>query len=171
MKDRLSGLVDGELEGHDAQAVLEKLNCDEGLRDRWQEYLLIRDALKGRSPLDADITSRVMGSLDDEPAVLVPRPALPPRQGWQRPALSLAATLAGVAVVGWLALGRNNPPQAVATLAQNQPVAVSAEPMRQASRDMQEYLVAHQAQSSTLQLRGGTEHIRTVAIAGMAISK
>lgn len=171
MKDRLSGLVDGELEGHDAQAVLEKLNCDEALRDRWQEYLLIRDALKGRSPLDTDITSRVMASIEDEPAVLVPRAAPPQRPNWQRAALSLAATLAGVAVVGWLALGANDSSRPVATLAQHRPAAVAPEPMRQASRDMQEYLVAHQAQSSTLQLRGGTEHIRTVAIAGMANSK
>lgn len=170
MKDRLSGLVDGELERHDAQVVFEKLNCDEALRGRWQEYLLIRDALKGRSPLDTDITCRVMESLGDEPAVLVPRRTSPP-QGWQRAALSLAATLAGVAVVGWLAVGRDDAPQFPATLAQRQPVAVAAEPVRQASREMQEYLVAHQAQSSTLQLRGGTEHIRTVAIAGLANSK
>jgi hypothetical protein len=36
---------------------------------------------------------------------------------------------------------------------------------------MQEYLVAHQAQSSSLQFRGGTEHIRTVAATGTAMAK
>lgn len=171
MKTRLSVLLDGELPGHDAQTVIDNLKCDEALRARWQEYLLIRDALKGRKSLDTDITSRVMASLKDEPVVLAPR--LPtPRPAWQSSALALAATLAGVAVVAWLALGTGQAPKQVAALARHEPAVVAQAPaVRRASRDMQEYFVAHQAQSSSLQFRGVTDNIRTVAIADMAPAK
>lgn len=172
MKSKLSGLLDGELEEREESAVFDALKCDDVLRTRWQEYLLIRDALKGRVPLKTDITSRVMASLDDEPVVLAP-PAKPrkPVESWQHAALALAATVAGVAVVGWMALGTlgGQSPNAVATLASNQPAVI--QPVRQASREMQEYLVAHQAQSSLLQFRGGAEHIRTVAAMRTAASK
>lgn len=164
MKDRLSGLLDGELERHDQQVLLDTLKCDDALRDRWQEYLLIRDALKGRGALGADITARVMVSLDDEPVVLAPQRAAR-SENWRSSALALAATLAGVAVVGWLALGAGPSPRVAPPLAQRAgtPPVAAVEPARQAASDMQEYLIAHQAQSSSLQFRGGAEHIRTVA--------
>ena len=92
MKTKLSVLLDGELPGHDAQAVIDDLKCDDQLRVRWQEYLLIRDALRGRNALDTDITSRVMASLKDEPVVLAPRQA-PRRDAWHSSALALAATI------------------------------------------------------------------------------
>lgn len=169
MKTRLSGLVDGELAKHEEGALFDSLKSDAALCRRWQEYLLIRDTLKGGAVLDTDITARVMQTLSEEPTVIAPRRVVP-RQGWRRSALALAATLAGVAVVGWMALGAGQEPRLVATLAPQETAAV-AQPVLQAARDMQEYLAAHEAQTSSLQFRGGTEHIRTVAAIRMASSK
>lgn len=166
MKTRLSLLMDGELEEHENKAVFDALKRDANLRGNWQEYLLIGAALKGERSLDADITASVMDALRDEPVVLAPRTS---GREWRRTAMALAATVAGVAVVGWMALVPDGGQRPTQTLAQREPLVV--QPVRQVSREMQEYLVAHQAQSSSLQFRGGTEHIRTVAATGTAMPK
>jgi len=196
MKTKLSGLMDGELAEHEAQVLFGALREDEALRSRWLEYQLIGDTLKGERDLDTELTGRIMAALDAEPTVLTPRSS--PHRVFHRNMLALAATLAGVAVVGWLALGTGQQPQPE-TVAQNQPaqtVAVArndgavavpvsdrsvaqqagdgsaaARAVRQASPDMQEYLIAHEAQSSLLQFRGGAEHIRTVSAVGAAPAK
>lgn len=167
MKTRLSLLMDGELEEHENKAVFDALKRDANLRGNWQEYLLIGDALKGERSLDADIAASVMDALRDEPVVLAPQAS--GRTEWRRTVMALAATVAGVAVVGWMALVPDGGQRPVQTLAQKEPLVV--QPVRQVSREMQEYLVAHQAQSSSLQFRGGTEHIRTVAATGTAMAK
>jgi sigma-E factor negative regulatory protein RseA len=188
MKTKLSGLMDGELAEHEAHVVFAALRDDPELRNHWQEYQLIGDALKGERNLNVELTGSVMAALEAEPTVLAPRSSSPRREAWRRNLMALAATLAGVAVVGWLALGSSQSPQpenvalnapaqlAVAT-ARNEGAALAVRDtgavpaVRQASVDMQEYLIAHEAQSSLLEFRGGAEHIRTVAAVGMAPAK
>ncbi|HEX8963386.1 MAG TPA: RseA family anti-sigma factor [Rhodocyclaceae bacterium] len=188
MKTKLSGLMDGEIAEHEAQALFAALRQDEELRDRWLEYQLVGDTLKGERDLNVELTARVMAALDAEPTVLAPRAAAPRHDAWRRHTLALAATLAGVAVVGWLALGTNRTtepsmvaqaPAPMMTVAKNEgaPVAagsgaaVPVVQVRQASPDMREFLIAHEAQASLLEFRGGTEHIRTVAAIGVAPAK
>lgn len=172
MKTRLSGLIDGELDTHDAAAVLEAVKHDAELRERWQHYQLIGDVLRGGGVLHRDITARVMAALEDEPVVLAPRRAR--YQEWSGTVLALAASVAGVALVSWVALGPGNeqgrtPPELAAAPA---PVQVSAQaPAQAVAGDMQEYLVAHQAQAGSLRFRGGTENIRTVAAGGGAFAR
>ena len=170
MKSRLSGLMDGEQLARDDE-LFNALKRGDELRDCWQKYHLIGDALRREPALGSDITSRVMQGLRDEPVVLAPPRST--RHEWQRSALAMAATLAGVAVVGWIALAPFSGPalRPAPNLAQSAgtppPVvqaAASRQPARPASRDMQEYLVAHQTQLSSLQFRGGTEYIRTVSV-------
>lgn len=177
--------MDGELAEHEAQALFAALRQDSELRRRWQEYQLLGDTLKGERDLGVELTGRVMAALEIEPTVLAPQPSRH-REVLRRNLMALAATLAGVAVVGWLALGTNPSPEHE-TVAQNETapavVAVArkdasptmavavAQPVPPASADMQEYLIAHEAQSSLLEFRGGAEHIRTVAAVGMAPAK
>ena len=156
--------MDGELEARDAAAVLEAAKRDAELRDRWRQYQLIGDALKGGGALHRDITARVMDALEDEPVVLAPRRAA--RRDWPRVVLALAASVAGVALVSWVAIGPQNENRAPADLvAAHAPASAPAQP------EMQEYLVAHQAQAGSLQFRGGTENIRTVAAGGGAFAR
>lgn len=173
MKTRLSGLVDGELEARDAEVVLEAVKHDAELRERWRHYQLIGDALKGGGALHRDITVRVMAALEDEPVVLAPRRSRP--REWSRTVLALAASVAGVALVSWVALGPRNEEgrPAAEFAAASAPVQVSAQttPAQPAAGDMQEYLVAHQAQAGSLRFRGGTENIRTVAAGGGAFAR
>jgi sigma-E factor negative regulatory protein RseA len=170
MKAKLSGFMDDELESHEEQPLFDAVRRDVALRRYWQDCQVIGDALRDEPALEVDIAARVMTALRDEPVVLAPRAAT--RPGWQKTALALAATVAGVAAVGWVALGpqQNGDVATVASvpnrmLALQDPVA-EMQPVRMAGRDMQEYLIAHQAQSSALQFRGGAEHIRTVAANG-----
>lgn len=159
MKTELSALLDGEMQNQQAQALLSALKADENLRDTWCEYQLIGDALRGEPQLASDITARVMGELEEEPVVLAP----PRQQGtWRGSVLALAASLAGVTVVGWLALSPAAPVPEPQTLARVERLTLPPE----AERAMQGYLVAHQANLSELNLRGGTQNIRTVSMAG-----
>lgn len=163
MKAELSALFDGEMEQHQSPPLFAALRSDEALRDSWADYQLIGDALRAEPGLDCDITARVMSSLEDEPVVLAP--VRRRHSSWQGSALALAASVAGVAVVGWLALA----PQFVT---REQPVMVRADlPVPTmvsvaTQQGMQEYFLAHQTNAPGLHMQGGTQHIRTVSATG-----
>lgn len=172
----ISALFDGELEDHELRAALQSSLADE---ERWRMYGLIGDGLRGEEADLPDMTASVMARLAEEPVVLAPRNLkAAPRH---HPLLALAASVAGVAVVGWIALTGN--PQAPATgqhLAMAQkgrtemaasaappaPTLVQAPPVPgvPVAADLSEYLLAHHAQASTLRLGDGAKQIRTVAL-------
>jgi len=159
MRIELSALVDGETESQVTRAVLSAVKSDGALRDAWNEYHLIGDVLRGEPELGGDITSAVMERLIEEPVVLAPSPRR--QSNLLRPLAALAASVAGVAVVGWLALSPQvSPPQAI--IAKVETSAHRPDPM--AASDMQEYLLAHQANAPGLRLQGGRQQIRTVSV-------
>ncbi len=155
MKEKISALFDGQLDDDETTRLFVSSAGKAVLRQDCRSYQLIGDALRNETLLDADITDAVMLRLLDEPTVLAPRPRL----AWHRPTMALAASLAGVSIVGWLAMQQSKE-SVVAPLAQNTPAAVRTV----VAHDMQEYVIAHQAQSANMQFQGGTEHIRTVAL-------
>ena len=159
MRTEISALVDGETESHEIRAVLAALRADPEMREAWNQYHLIGDVLRGEPKLECDITSGVMQRLIEEPVVLAPQ--LRRQGGWQRPLAALAASVAGVAVVGWLALApAQRSEQAV--LAKTEAAGKRMDPV--AANDMQEYLLAHQANAPGLRLQGGRQSIRTVSV-------
>lgn len=161
MTPELSALLDGELESHEARGIIAALKEEESLRLAWRDYQLVGDALRGEVRLATDVTAGVMDRLAAEPVVLAPRPWT--GGGWQRSLMALAASLAGVAVVSWLAFAPQEPgPTAVARSEQAAPPAKLA---ANGSGEMREYLAAHQAYAGGLQFQGGTQHIRTVSMA------
>lgn len=153
--------MDGELEDHEIAGTLQAIRRDEDLRCQWCDSQLIGDALRGQGGLDLDVTARVMAALEQEPTVMAP--AVRRLPDWKAPALALAASVAGVAVVGWLALapGAETVP---AGLAAGAPAAVVAQVP--STPRLQEYLVAHQAHASAGAMLAGARNIRTVAVAG-----
>jgi sigma-E factor negative regulatory protein RseA len=176
MKTKLSALLDGETEDHEEPAVFAALKTDEALRGEWSCYQLIGDALRNEATLSSELAPRVMCALADVPVVLAP---LSRRRAQPRPLLAVAASIAGVAVVGWLAVAPQLPTREATTFAKvetaksvrvDQIPAVA--PVAQATpangRGMQEYLVAHQANASGFQLAGATGNIRTVSAVGAA---
>ncbi len=174
----LSALFDGELEEHEVRAAVTAALNEDGLQDSWQLYALIGDGLRGDCPDAPDLTASVMAHVREEPVVLAPRNLKAQRR--THPMYALAASLAGVAVVAWLALAGN--PRAPAdgagstlaaaaspapSIARVEPVAAGKPADSQPLRgDMSEYLLAHQMQAGTSYLAASTRQIRTVAMSG-----
>ena len=161
MKTRVSALMDSELVGYEIAYTLRAMRCNQELRSEWCDGQLIGAALRGEDGLDIDVTARVMSAIHMEPTVVVPaqRRAL----AWQRPALALAASATGVALVAWLVLAPVG--DGVATRSA-QLAAVKQAPVAQSTPRLQEYLLAHQAYAPGGALVGGARNIRTVAASG-----
>lgn len=164
MKTRISALMDGELEDHEVRETLDALRRSEDLRRRWNEANLIGEALRDEQRLDFDVTAQVMAALEQEPTVLAPQARA--QGSWTRPALALAASAAGVAVVAWLGLGPVAEPVATSQVARAPVRAATVDARAPSTPRLQEYLVAHQAYSSSGPIVGGARNIRTVAVAG-----
>lgn len=170
----MSALFDGELEPHEIRPVLRAIVENEALRTEWQAYVLIGDQLRGEASVGSDLTAGVMARLVEEPVVLAPRNLSRPVH--HHPLFALAASVAGVAVVGWLALvGNPQSTQSEASFAAvsrgptlavvvqpAKPQTVAAVPLR---GDLSEYLVAHQTQSSGFRLGDGVQQVRAVTLA------
>ena len=173
MKDKLSALMDGDLDEHSMRPVLDALRRDASLRTDWATYSLIGDALRGEVAGSPDFAARVMASIEAEPTVLAPRPVAPaPAAAAWRKLMPLAASVMGVAAVGWVAhtlYSGNEPLPAVAAVerlplaeAPVRPVSVTL-PAEDAHR---EYVFVHQAMTGGGPIPGGVQYVRTVSAAG-----
>ena len=104
MKDRISELMDGELDDRSAAQVIEALaggrQAEGEAREAWRTYHLISDALGKSRMLSEGFSERVAAALAAEPTVLAPRRLGAPRE--PRRWVALAAGVAAVSLVGWL---------------------------------------------------------------------
>lgn len=100
--ERLSTLLDGELDHTERSSALDTLIKDDALRQRWERYHLISDAMKRNLPraIDNQLASRVMDALQDEPTVLAPPKRTGSSLGQRMAGLAVAASVAAVAVLG-----------------------------------------------------------------------
>jgi sigma-E factor negative regulatory protein RseA len=167
MTKELSALLDGELEVHEAPPLWMAMKSAPQMHETWQAYSLIGDAIRDEGNLARDITASVMRKLEDEPTVLALRSV---RQAPKRSSavLALAASVAGVAVVGWLALPLQFQGEQTVSMARIQQPVPTVVASTGPSRDMQEYMLAHQANAPGMYLQGGAQHIRTVSAEGPA---
>jgi len=168
--EHVSALMDGEADGQDGHQALLRLGDTGAARESWDVYHLIGDVMRGEA-VAIDVSRRVSEALLQEPTVLAP--ARPRRVG--KPlafALSAAASVSAVAVVGWMAFSSSNvanPPVEIARA--TAPAVVQAEPpLVSVPNDgqMNEYLLAHQGISPSTSLQGVAPYIRTISIAPAA---
>ena len=178
MKDRLSALMDGELDDKSAAEVIQALGKDHEAVRTWRTYQLISDAMRESRLLSADFSARFSARLAEEPTVLARRAHFPARfPGLQTDsrkwvALSAAASVAAVALVAWVAFAPQSGPApapvaAVQTQVQteNKPNLV---PLPSAAND---YLLAHQGFSPRVSLQGMAPYVRTVSEQAVAPRK
>ncbi len=179
MKSQISALMDGELDQEDAASIIAQLKKTEELRDEWAVYHLIGDAMGRPEARSAHIARRVSARLAVEPTVLAPRPH--PQARHKTKAYAVAASVAAVAVVGWISLQTAdrppenlvaskpapatlaaNPsiPQATATAVQTIPVISVSAP---APAQINDYLLAHGQFSPSTAMHGVAPYMRTVA--------
>lgn len=166
MKERVSALLDGALDDDASARVFESIKRDAGLREDWERYCLIGDVLRDESSLSAGFTDKVMASLDGEPTVLAP--VRRERSAWAVRLMPIAASVMGVAAVGWVALTLNGPGPEVQRLASARPAAVVAAPVERvalapAEASEREYLFAHQAMAPAAGMPGVAHYVRTVS--------
>lgn len=167
--DKISALMDGELDDHQARELWVRLKQDEELLQHWDTFHLIGDALRGERVLSPRFNAQLTARLGSEPTVLYPR-----RRSVQRftaYALSAAASLAAVALVGWVAFVDN--PLAPQTELAKAPVAaptVATAPAPQAQiasvpneGRVSDFLIAHQEFSPSTTIQGLAPYIRSVS--------
>jgi sigma-E factor negative regulatory protein RseA len=159
MKEQISALMDGELDERAAGDAIERLRTSSEALDTWRLYHLISDGMRDTRLLSAGFAARVVARLAAEPTVLAPG-SVPGRTPVQRFAFAAAASVAAVALVGWLALAPQ--PEVRQPLAQAQPASAPAVnvPLPRAAQD---YLLAHQGFSPRVSLQGMAPYVRTVA--------
>ncbi len=102
--EALSALVDGELNEVEYGNILDAINREPELKQRWVRYHIAADALKKGLPpalLKPDFAARVMQAVEAEPTILAPRnitqkisPAAKQLAG-----LAIAASVTAVAVL------------------------------------------------------------------------
>ena len=164
MKSKISALMDGELEGRDAQAALEALAREGEARETWRSYHLIGDSMHGTRLLSAGFAARVSASLAAEPTVLAPRsrPILEQRR-WQ--VLSAAASIAAVGFVAVTFFSQEpaTPAPQLAGGAGGQQAETAQVAPPDAAND---YLLAHQVYSPRNSLQGVAPYVRTVSSEG-----
>ena len=163
MKDRISALMDGELDDHAAAQALEALARDGEALDAWRTYHLISDALRDTQVLSDGFVRRVAAKLAEEPTVLAPG-RLRLRSGEPRRWVAVAAGVAAFALVGWLGFAPQQ--TAVAPVAQAPQAGAPMEikpalvPLPSGTND---YLLAHQGFSPRVSLQGMAPYVRTVS--------
>ena len=158
MKEQISALMDGELDERAAGQAIDSLRHEGEALETWRVYHLVSDGLRQTRILSAGFTARVSQRLAGEPTVLAPG-RLPGRTAAQRFAYAAAASIAAVALVGWLQFGQQaEAPQPVAQI--EVPITPVTVPLTNAAND---YLFAHQGFSPRVSLQGMVPYVRTVA--------
>jgi sigma-E factor negative regulatory protein RseA len=156
MKEKLSELMDGELDDKSAAQVIQALGRDHEAVRAWRTYQLISDAMRESRLLSADFTARFSQRLAEEPTVFAPRAMQSESRKWV--AMSAAASVAAVALVAWVAFAPQ-PEVKTAPVAQAEPKP-NLVPLPSAAND---YLLAHQAVSPRMSLQGMAPYVRTVS--------
>lgn len=156
MKENLSAWIDDELSSQQVGVLPSQIKQDAELRRSWDCYHLIGDALRGvQGP---DLCAGVRARLDAEPTVLAPQRRKNPEQlRWA--ALSMAASVAAVALVAWMALSgtQQNSVQLAAV-----PAPAARLAAVQAGQGATDYLLAHQRYSPSSAMQGVAPYVRTV---------
>ena len=169
MKSKISACMDsepGELGLHGSAA---QLADDHEAREAWRTYHLIGDVLRGLPVTSPEFSARVARALAAEPTVVAPKRLPATRASARWAALSVAAGLAGIAWVGWMAFAPTltGRAQVTAKLEARQAAPVAAARKSELARvpppRAADYLLAHQAYSPRLTLQGLAPYVRTVS--------
>ena len=158
MREWISVLMDGESHPEEARITLNKLKNEPECREDWATYHLIGDALRGMPYLPVDIHVKLDKRLADEPTILAPRRRAKPL--WV--ALSAAASVAAIALVGWVALKNTTElPLGTSQLASRQVTPLAQLDNLAMRAGVREYLIAHQEFSPSTAMQGVAPYVRT----------
>jgi len=173
MNDKLSALLDGDLDEQSIRPVLDTVRRDPSLRTDWDAYCIIGDVLRGDRYGSPDLVARVMSEIDAEPTLLAPPRSTANGRPW-RALLPVAASVMGVVAVGWVAQTLysqpGEAPQATAAVERvriAESVPGSIRPVTTAAEDPhREYVFAHQSMTAGGPIPGAVQYVRSVSVVG-----
>ena len=150
MNEKLSALMDGELDHDQARSVIKSLGSDDTSREHWDLYHVIGEALRGddlgRATAHDHYTSAIFAALAAEPTVLAPLMIKRPVEKRTRIALAMAASVITISTIGVVAVQQQSGQVASVQLVQQvapQPVAAGKLPANAAEGRVNDYLVVH----------------------------
>ena len=172
MNEKLSALMDGELDQGEARTVIKSLGSDDASREHWDLYHVIGETLRGdefgHAQLHKDNTGAIFAALAAEPTVLAPLMIKHPVENRTRIALAMAASVITISAVGVVAFKQQSGQVAPVQLVQQvapQPVTTKAAPNGSEVR-VNDYLVVHRQfsnpgafQPATLSREGRSEPV------------
>jgi len=171
MNDKVSALMDGELDDKSTSEMIDCLGRDGDALHAWRAYHLISDAMRDSRMLSEGFAARVAARLSTEPALLAPARLQAEPRKWL--VLSAAASVAAVSLVGWLAFAPQRDAGSLQAPVAQAPAAVTPAPRSVADkkppaivplpRGTNDYLLAHQGFSPRASLQGMAPYVRTVS--------
>ncbi len=161
MNERISALMDGEVDERETVNDLARLSGNDDLRRIWDRYHLIGDILRGHAA--PALAARVSERLAGEPTVLAPQRRA--RRKYAQWTFSAAAGAADIALVAWLALPglKPEPQQVAASAPQGTPAGAPVAGVTPVAVGVENYLFAHQSFSPAGAMQGVAPYVRTVA--------
>ncbi len=160
MGEQISRLMDGELEGAEADAAFRELKGPDGVA-AWERYHVIGDALRRCGEPTPGFSERFAARLEAEPTVLAPRLKRAPRLPY---VWAAAASVAAVLVVGSVTVSTLDLQPTVVAKAREANAVRTAQARPQPVAP--DYLLAHQEYSPTTQIQGVGPYLRSVAAGG-----
>ncbi|BEV71470.1 MULTISPECIES: sigma-E factor negative regulatory protein [unclassified Paludibacterium] len=140
MKQRVSELMDSELDDSSAAHVMTAIEADASLKQAWNDYHLIGDAMRANAQVAFDVRDAVSERLKAEPTVLAPRRWYRPTRTRMAGAAALAASVSFAAVVGWQQLSSSQHAAVMVSSQVQKPLAL--QPVAGSNADA--YFLAHQ---------------------------
>ena len=180
MNEKLSALMDGELDRTDALAAIKTLGQDAQQRGDWDCYHLIGDAIRGDTP---SVTARrkacaesIFARLADEPTVLAPAAISAPVrlsivgspaavEKKTRMVLAMAASVVTVTAIGVIALRQQNATTVPLQIVQQTPASNYSDAQAasntalneiEANKRVNDYLVIHRQFANSSALRAAS---------------
>ena len=127
--ERISALIDDELTDFELRRVADEVLSDDALKQRFQRYSLVGDAMRNDLPasIDMDFSSRVMAAIDAEDAVSEDVSDGQRVAAWKKPlaGAAIAASVAAMALVSLQTLSGGNGMAPAASVA---PIAAVSDP-------------------------------------------
>jgi negative regulator of sigma E activity len=165
---RLSALLDGELDAQDCRALLERLGRDDEACRRWALLNCVGDAMRSADVAachSAGFISRVSAALEQEPTVLAPA-ALPQRSAvrrWLLPGAGAAAAAAVLIAVGLPSRQAASPEATIAKAPAAPATALVAAPAAVIDRSpqLERYLAEHRELAEPTLMPHSTPYLRT----------
>lgn len=173
MKEKVSEFMDGELDQQNIANIMTAIKNDNELKQQWDHYHLIGDALRQSSRLSTNIAPNVSRQLKAEPTILSPQ--IPHRtdnnQKYKVFAFAIAASVIAM-VAGGVVMNHLHEPRKVMVAEQSKqdhnfsatPIMISSPPaIRHHTHppvDINDYLLVHREFSPGTAVRG---HISNVS--------